>query len=226
MISRRQNSMYVLLFEFLDVRLTILQQKADFVDKQVVAVSNSQIAPRTIQLRIAIARFTLLHDINELCNKKFYFIFILNVYNCSPNATTIDNWILNLAAKKIDITRAMIDNDAKIFLQTNGGHNGQAVCFVSYYNQASDAIEVIWLGLAYCGKASSLVAEGLKFSQDLWFGKDTIIAVTTGDSGAVIPESHSLACQATTRIIATSVSSDHSCTLHNFTSVFDQQFRE
>ena len=71
MISRRQNSMYVLLFEFLDVRLTILQQKADFVDKQVVAVSNSQIAPRNIQLLITIARFMLLHDINELSNISF-----------------------------------------------------------------------------------------------------------------------------------------------------------
>ena len=39
----------------------------------------------------------------------------------------------------------MIDNDAKIFLQTDGGHYGQAVCFLSYYNQASDAKEVIWL---------------------------------------------------------------------------------
>ena len=159
-----------------------------------IAVNNAGIAPRNIQLLKAIARFTLLHDINEPCNKKLYFIFILNVYNCSPNPTTIDNWILNLAAKQIVITRAMIDNDTKIFLTIDDGHNGQEVCFLSCYNQASGVIEVIWLGLAYCGKASSLVAEGLKFSQDLWFGKDTIIAVTTGDSGAVIPESHSLAC--------------------------------
>ena len=46
----------------------------------------------------------------------------------------------------------------------------QEVCLLSYYNKASDKIEVIWLGLTYCGKASKLVAEGLKLSLDLWFG--------------------------------------------------------
>ena len=46
----------------------------------------------------------------------------------------LDNWILNLVVKQIFITRAMIDNDAKIFLQKDGVHYGQAVFFLSYYN--------------------------------------------------------------------------------------------
>ena len=50
----------------------------------------------------------------------------------------LDNWILNLVAKQIFITRAMIDNDAKVFLQIDGVHYGQAVFFLSYYNQASN----------------------------------------------------------------------------------------
>ena len=41
----------------------------------------------------------------------------------------LDNWILNLVVKQIFITRAMIDNDAKIFLQIDGVHYGQAVFF-------------------------------------------------------------------------------------------------
>jgi hypothetical protein len=218
---------------------TILKQKGQFVDKlnlilskksctrssylsqnflAAFAVSNPQIAPRNIQLLIAIARFTLLYDVNELCVKKNDFVTIQNVYNCSPKASTIDNWILNLAARQIVIARAAIVDDVKIFLQTDGGHNGQEVRLLSYYNKASDKIEVIWLGLTYCGKASNLVAEGLKLSLDLWFGEGTMIAGTTGDSGAGTPESLGRACQEVG--IATNSSSDHSCGLHDITSVF------
>ena len=218
---------------------TILKQKGEFVDKlnlilskksctmssshsqnflAAFAVSNPQIAPRNIQLLIAIARFTLLYDINELCGKKNDFVSIQNVYNCSPKASTIDNWILNLAARQVVIARATIVDDVKIFLQTDGGHNGQEVRLLSYYNKANDKIEVIWLGLTYCGKASKLVAEGLKLSLDLWFGEGTTIAGTTGDSGAGTPESLGRACQEVG--IATNLSSDHSCGLHDITSVF------
>ena len=62
---------------------------------------------------------------NFACGKKNDFVSIQNVYNCSPKASTIDNWILNLAARQVVIARAAIVDDVKIFLQTDGGHNGQ-----------------------------------------------------------------------------------------------------
>ena len=182
------------------------------------AVSNPQISPRNIQALVTLSRYTLLYDIQAHSRYKHDFITLRNIHKISPCESTIDNYVPRLAAMQVITTRLSVPPTAKLFVQTDGGHQGQEVRLLSYYNQRKNKIEVVWLGLTYCGKDSGAVARGLRQSLVLWFDYNRLIAGTTGDSGSGTPESLGKACSEIG--ITEPLSQDHSCGLHDCSSVF------
>ena len=155
------------------------------------------------------SRYTLLYDIQAHSRYKHDFITLCNIHKISPCESTIDNYVPRLAAMQVITTRLSVPPTAKLFVQTDGGHQGQEVRLLSYYNQRKNKIEVVWLGLTYCGKDSSAVARGLRQSLVLWFDYNRLIAGTTGDSGSGTPESLGKTCSEIE--ITEPLSQDHSC---------------
>ena len=70
------------------------------------AGSNPQIDLRNIQLLIALARYTLLYDVNTLSQFRYGFISITNISLCIPSSSTLNNWIEDLAAMQIIIAHS------------------------------------------------------------------------------------------------------------------------
>ena len=155
-----------------------------------------QVSPDAIQLYIALARYTLLHDIISPLKFSIDWVTLRGVANSSPTATTINNWVKDLAYRQVMIFRDKI-SDSVLFYQTDGGHQGQEVSLFSFYNTKTDKVEHIWAGLnSVGGKGGDNVAASVKLRLELMCKAGTTIdGGSTMDSGPGTPELHTAACR-------------------------------
>jgi hypothetical protein len=104
-----------------------------------------------------------------------------NAAACSPSASSIESWVKDLSVTQIIIARFQLEG-LHVYLQTDGGHKGQEVRLLSYWDEPRQEIRTIWLGLSFCGKTSDDVARGIKLSLDIFRRNSTTISGATVDS--------------------------------------------
>ena len=102
------------------------------------------------------------------------------------------------------------------FLQSDGGHLGQEVQLLSFYDSNKDKIVQIWVGLKYTGKKSEEVALEMNYSLAL-FCPGGKIDGSTSNSGQGTPKSFGEACKILKLYCVHAM--DHSCGLHDCQSV-------
>ena len=159
------------------------------------AASHPQIASDNIQTCIALARYTLLHDIAYSVNYDTNWLSLESVANSSPSGTSIDNYVKELAILQCLVYRDKL-SDKTVYVQTDGGHKGQEISMLTYYDPETDKIEQLFLGLgAVGGKASKDVAKGIKERLELIGRQGKQLGGCTVDSGAGTPESLAAACR-------------------------------
>ena len=106
----------------------------------------------------------------------------------------------------------------RVFVQTDGGHKGQEVRLLSYYDAEVDKVLSIWTGLQFCRKSSGEVAAGINLSLNIFRSNNSGIDGSTVDSGQGTPESFGLACK---KLDLCQQHTDHqSCAIHDMQSVF------
>ena len=134
---------------------------------------------------------------------------------------TLNNWIEDLAVMQIIIVCSKLSKGGIILLQTDGGHNNQEVRLISTYTYElkKKRIEIIWLGLLYCGKTSDEVAIGMKTTLWLFFGdKRTFSDGLCVDSSQGTPEGFGKAYKCLEMVL--SHTEDISCGIHDTQSYF------
>ena len=91
------------------------------------AASHPQVVLATLQLCIALARYTLLCDVQQTAYLSHYnWISLKKIAESSPSATTIGKWVRELARVQVIVSRhALSGKNVSVFFQTDGGHAGQ-----------------------------------------------------------------------------------------------------
>ena len=157
------------------------------------AANHPQVSTNAIELICAISRYILLDDINielqTLNMQPFQWINFQNISASTVSSSSIENYVLEFAVKQLIIIQYNLRLNQNIFVQSDGGHKGQAVRLFSYFDSATEKIETAWMGLTYCGKSLLQVAAGIKQSLDLCIGDGRQMTGSTGDSGCGTPES-------------------------------------
>jgi hypothetical protein len=181
------------------------------------AASHPQISSENIALIGSISRFIILNDANNNLKVKYNWISGENAAACSPSSSSIEVWVKELAVTQVIIARHQLQG-LNVYLQTDGGHLGQEVRLLSYWDERRSEVRTIWLGLSYCGKTSDDVARGIKLSLDLFRRNNSTIDGATVDSGQGTPESFRAACSKL-NICSIDCAFD-SCGIHDIQSVF------
>ena len=91
-----------------------------------------------------------------------------NVHLFSPSSRTLSRDVGQLAVDQALIVSDEV-RDKYVFLQEDGGHNGQDVKFISYWIpddtvSSFGSVKLILLDADTAGKSSTSVADGIKFS--------------------------------------------------------------
>ena len=196
------------------------------------AASHPQISVIYQEMLIALARCTFLLEIKaslEFSGKAkgmdLTFINLENVANSSPSATTLQNWVVEMARDQYLIFGRKIEN-SNTFCQSDGGQKGQEVrLFTTFDPQDNNNDEdkdgmvcSFWADLTYTGKKSDDVAAGAHQSLKKFGQPNKQISGSTSDSGAGTPESFKKAC--TILGIWHAQGMIDSCGLHDLQSVF------
>ena len=158
------------------------------------AASHSHISAKSIELVSSMSRYVLFSDIAYALKTKhkhqsYKWMGLKSISSSTPSSSVIETWVLDLAIKQIMISRHALRYQQPLYIQTDGGHQGQEVRLMSYYDPPSDNIKKNWMGLTYCGKTSDEVAKGIKLSLDLCVGTGRKMNGSTVDSGGGTPES-------------------------------------
>ena len=191
------------------------------------ASSHPQITPSSLELCLALARYTLLHDIESSLSYSIDSITLENVAMSLPKSTALEKWIVELAHMQVMIFRDVLSNGS-VFFQTDGGHESQEVSLLSKYCPKQNKIIQVWAGLnSVAGKSSLQVALGAKKRLELFCPPQnnnshvTILPKTDGiclDSGQGTPES--LGAELKKLNLVTPFFASDSCGLHDLQSVF------
>jgi hypothetical protein len=194
------------------------------------AASHPQISVIYQELLIALARYTFLLEVKavvEYSNKArgmdMSFINLKSVANSSPCATSLTNWVTEMARDQYLIFSRKIEN-SNTFCQSDGGQKGQEVRLFTTFDpqdksKAEDgSICSFWADLTYTGKTSDDVATGMHQSLKKFGHPEKQLSGSTSDSGAGTPESFAKSCDQLA--IWHQRAMIDSCGLHDIQSVF------
>jgi hypothetical protein len=131
-------------------------------------------------------------------NIDFSWLQLGSLASCSPSASSLTNWVTNLAQEQYIIFSAKIDK-SNVFCQSDGGQKGQEVRLFTLLDESDKThsehgwICQFWAGVTYRGKTSAVVAEGTHHSFKK-FGRPlkqiSGCCGCYGNSGAGAPESY------------------------------------
>jgi hypothetical protein len=151
------------------------------------AASHPQVSVMHQEILISLARFTFLLEVEAQANyekdkesrKQIDFSWLTQhkIASCSPSASSLTNWVTELAKEQFIIFSAKMAN-ACLFCQSGRGKKGKKLDY-----------SLLWdAGLTYTGKTSAAVAEGTSHSFKKFGLPDKKISGCCGDSGAGTPE--------------------------------------
>jgi hypothetical protein len=141
------------------------------------AASNPQVSVMHQEILIALARYTFLLEVQAQANCEkdrrklldFCWLKLENVASCSPSASSLTNWVTELAQEQFMIFSAKMEH-YNVFCQSDGGQKGQEVRLFTLLDESDKRITEhgsicqFWAGLTYTGKTSAAVAEGTNHS--------------------------------------------------------------
>ncbi len=136
------------------------------------AASHPQVSVIHQEVLIALARYTFLLEVQAQANCEkdrrklldFCWLKLENVASCSPSASSLTNWVTELAQEQFMIFSAKMEN-YNVFCQSDGGQKGQEVRLFTLLDESDKRISEhgsicqLWAGLTYAGKTSAAVAE-------------------------------------------------------------------
>ena len=182
------------------------------------AAAHPQVSTDNIELIGSLSRYILLSDANVNSKSNYDWITVQSISASTPSSSVMEKWVGELAVRQVIVARHKLSDDVKAYIQTDGGHKGQEVRLLSYYDLSLNKISTMWLGLTYCGKTSNQVAAGIKLSLDLFRRDNSMLEGATVDSGGGTPESFGVSCKQLN--ICMTEASFESCALHDLQSVF------
>lgn len=159
-----------------------------------VSATNPQIASAKIEMLLTMGRFSLMSELpyvndfvaeeNAKRHKKDRETLIEMVQNGTPSTTSVERYVEKLAVQQA-VIKAYEVQGKNVYFQEDGGHDGQDVKFVTYW----DGLKVVMflIDVDTAPKTSKGVAEGVKYSLKK-IGCNNLAGVTC-DSGAGTPES-------------------------------------
>jgi hypothetical protein len=222
-MDTKKYNMYQRALNFVN-QLEILMSKTrcDLSTKSKLVISafasaHPQVSTDNIELIGCLSRYILLSDANVNSRSNYDWINVQSISASTPSSSVMEDWVGELAVRQVIVARHKLSGDVKAYIQSDGGHKGQEVRLLSYYDPILNKISTMWLGLTYCGKTANQVAAGIKLSLDLFRDNSTFEGATV-DSGAGTPESFGVSCKQLN--ICMNEASFESCGLHDLQSVF------
>jgi hypothetical protein len=195
------------------------------------AASHPQVSVMYQETLIALARYTFLLEVQAQANCEkdrrklldFCWLNLENVASCSPSASSLTNWVTELAQEQFMIFSAKMEN-YNVFCQSGSGQKGQEVRLYTLLDENDKRITEhgsicqFWAGLTYTGKTSAAVAKGTNHLFQKFGHPSKKISGCCGDSGAGTPESYA------NSLAALGIWHQHaaadSCGLHDLQSAF------
>jgi hypothetical protein len=157
--------------------------------------SHPQVSVMHQEIMITLAWYTFLLEVQAQsnCEKDRRKLLLENVASCSPSASSLTNWVTELAQEQFMIFSAKIEN-YNVFGQLNGGQKGQEVRLFTLLDESDKRITEhrsicqFWAGLTYTGKTSAAVAKGTNPFFQKFGPPSKKISGCCGDSGAGTPK--------------------------------------